>query len=191
MQDFPESGKIIKFSELDSDIQKAFFAINEDVEKKGFLFFDNPMSRKGIKWLCLIIVIGSTLGIFLTGILSNKISFLEILKWTVGWFIFIAVLNLSWAYSQYKKTAVGSGYLLTDKYFIFFLNNDLVKLLPLTTLSIIEGKDGFIFKSGEVSFEIKYEYCFEKALSKIFAEIMLRSPQFEEVLKLERFGRAI
>ena len=32
MQDFPESGKIIKFSELDNDIQKAFFAINEDIE---------------------------------------------------------------------------------------------------------------------------------------------------------------
>lgn len=178
-----EMGRIIKFSELDNDIQKAFFATEEMLKEKGFLFYPNPLSKKGILWLCFLIVIGSTFFLFLGGILSNKVAFVEILKWIGVWFGFISVVSFLWGFSQYKNTAIGSGYLLTDSSLIFFINKELVKLLPLKTLNVSEGKEGFVFDSGEVSFEVRYDYACDKKFSEFFAEIVLKLPQLKNILK--------
>ena len=43
-----EMGRIIKFSELDNDIQKSFFATEEVLKEKGFLFY--PEDNEKISW---------------------------------------------------------------------------------------------------------------------------------------------
>ena len=134
--------------------------------------------------MAIFISISSTLMLFIGGILAGKISFINIFKWTSIWFLFISIGNFLWAYPQYKKTAMGSGYLLTNQDFIFFQNKGLVKILPLRSLDIIEGKSGFVFKSGDVSFTVNYEYAAEKKFSEIFSEVLIRKPEFKEFLKI-------
>jgi len=180
-----DQGKIMKFSDLDVDIQNFFFSTEDELAGKEFIFCPNVMSKKGILSLSIFITIGSTLMLFIGGILSDKISFINILKWTFIWFLFISIGNFCWAYPKYKNTSERSGYLLTDQYFIFFQNKDLVKILPLKLLDIIEDKHGFIFRSGSASFMVGYEFSLEKKFSEILAEIIIRKPEFAEILKKE------
>ena len=182
-----ENGKIIKFLDLDKEYQNAFFSTEEEIIRKGFIFYPNPMSKKGILFLGVFISVGSTIMLFVGGILASKIHFISVLQWTLAWFLFISLINLLWAYPQYKNTAVGSGYLLTDKHFIFFQNKNLVKILPIESIDIIEGKDGFVFRSGSVSFIVKYEYAADKKFSELFAEIIVRKPEFKDLL--EKIGK--
>lgn len=167
----------IKFEDLSVDLQQALFSTSQELAKKDFYFYPNPMSKEGILFLAILISTGSTVMLFVGGILAGKIAFLKILLWTFYWFIFISVMHALWAYPQYRKTATNSGYLLTDKYLLFFLNKDSVQLLSLETLDIAQGKDGFIFQAGEASFNVKYEYATDKKFSDFFAKIIFKTPR--------------
>ena len=174
-------GRKLKFFDLDTEIQRAFFATEDDLEKLGFKYY--AFEQGSYLFLMFFIPIATTAGMFLHWLLSEQNS-LAGLMWVLLWFLFISAVCFLGHYREHKNLKRGSACLLTKNKLFYFVNKDLVYALPLESLNIdLSDDDEFRFNSGSVSFGLPYALiAYDKKWHKFLYHLSLAWPKLSSII---------
>ena len=174
-------GRKLKFSDLETEIQRAFFATEDDLEKSGFKFY--AFEQGSYLFLMFFIPIVTTSCLFLYWLLSEQSS-LRGLMWLFFWFLFISAICFLAFYREHKHQKRGSSCLLTKNELLYFVNKDLVYGLPLESLEIdLSDNDYFRFHSGSVSFGLPFMLiAYDEKWHKFLYHLTHRSPKLTSII---------
>lgn len=178
--------KTMRFAELDATIKQALLSTTQENNHSAFIRLPIMGDKKAIFQVIILISLGSTLMLFLYGILSDKIAFNDVIKWSAIWLIFISVGSTLGFRSKYKwvlSKSPHSALLLSRAEIIYYYNDDNVFSMPIeeTTFSFEDDSHSLVgfsikFSSQQDSFSVKYEDLHPNLVNGFLAELAIRNP---------------